>query len=54
MRPANYSHVLLVVCMPDTGLWRWSYIDKALLWRHSHEKPAHFSKSVATVRVTCS
>lgn len=49
MHPAAYSHVLFVVHMPDTGLWRWSYMEKQQLWRHRPDQPARFSKSVATV-----
>lgn len=51
LHPAAYSHVLFVVQMPDSGLWRWSYMDRNHLWRHSPDQPARFSKSVATVCV---
>jgi hypothetical protein len=50
MHPSAYSHVLFLVHMPDTELWRWSYMERSQLWRHPPDQPARFSKSVATVR----
>jgi hypothetical protein len=52
MHPSAYSHVLFLVHMPDTGLWRWSYMERSQLWRHPPDQPARFSKSVATVSDT--
>jgi hypothetical protein len=50
MQPAAYSHVLFIVQVPGIEQWRWSYMDRQQLWRHSSTQPARFSKSVATVR----
>jgi hypothetical protein len=49
MHPTDYSHVLFLVHMPDTGLWRWSYMEREHLWRNACDEPPRFSKSVATV-----
>ena len=50
MKPSGYSHVLFIVRMPDTGLWRWSYMERGQVWRNACDQPARFNTSVATVR----
>jgi hypothetical protein len=51
MHPSDYSHMLFMVQLAPT-CWRWSYMQKPDVWRHSSTKPARFKTSVARVGST--